>query len=172
MATDLLRSLSLAINLLGNDPNAFDDRLQWQDYAWSAPAFNQCLDQTAEGSCHAVHARWDWKRNQWVDFWYRIDRTHHTIELRLDLSNNDPHDDDFVCVTALFIGADGKDLFAFHQNWHALAGEERSQTFDYAIDPAVWQRAQRVVVGSKQCRDGPHEDDEVFAAVKARLQQP
>ncbi len=48
-----------------------------------------------------------------------------------------------------------------HQNWHSDPGEVREERFSYAFTLAVEPAS--LFIGSRQCRKGPQEDDDVYA---------
>jgi hypothetical protein len=148
-----------------------DGRDDWRDYSWQSVAFDDCPDKDEAGLCHPYHEKWDWKRDQWVDFLYAADRTSGALTTRLRLVNRDRRDSDYVCVTALFVDPDGNDVFAFHQNWHIDASQVRDETLTFEAPPAAWSKVAKVLIGSKQCRRGSKQDDALFARVKVAIGQ-
>lgn len=171
----ILRALTEAATalLLLTTPAIADGRVDWQDYAWQTIAYTDCPGSVtdADGLCPAYHQKWDWKRNQWVDIAFRFNPANGKLVLSQRLTNNDRTDDDHVCVTALFVDAQGHDLYAYHQNWHSLPHDVMQQTFRATLPRAIFATAAKVIIGSKQCRKGEAQDDDVFAAVKAAIGQ-
>jgi hypothetical protein len=165
-----LNAISLAVNLLGNDPNVHDDRQEWRDYAWVEPGYNSCIGTDKTGFCHAAHQKWDWKRNQWVDFAYKV-TSPGKLAVGLTLTNNDPTDADDVCVTGLFLDAAGHDVTVFHENVHIGPEAVQRVTRTFSVSANFSKIVKTVVVGSKQCRDGATEDAALYAEVEARIGQ-
>ncbi len=160
-----MRIAALALLFLAGLTSAFaDGRADWSGYDWRGTPFGQCLEITPAG-CLAHHAKWDWKRNQWVDVWY--DPAANGLHLALRLTNNDRADADYVCVTVLFLDAAGANLAAYHSNLHIGPQSIREDKARLTI-PAP-DRIARVEIGSKQCREGAGQDDDIYAGVRARL---
>ncbi len=67
----------------------------------------------------------------------------------------------------MVVDADGRNLAVHHTNWYMTDGQVREEVFTYPA--AGLDRAWTIHIGSKQCREGPHQDDAVFAEVKSRL---
>ncbi len=166
MDLSALKALSLAINLAHNDPTVVKHLAEWKDYAWTHMELINCSSSTA---CVVPRQRWDWHRKQWVDFAFQPDGGKTIVTLTL--TDDDPTDDDFVCVTAAFLDFDSNPLFVFHQNWHASPGQVVSRRFSISA-PAGAASPHSVAVGSKQCRNGPGEDDDVYRKALKRLSQP
>ena len=167
----VLSIITLAAGLSLAAPAAADGRADWKDYAWQSVPYGDCAEADENGLCHQYHQKWDWKRNQWVDFLYRADAATGALKVRLRLTNDDRKDDDNVCVTALLVDAKGADVFAFHQNWHIKPRQVLDKTLTFSADPAVWEKAAKVLIGSKQCRKGAEQDDALFAGVKNAIGQ-
>jgi hypothetical protein len=83
------------------------------------------------------------------------------------LTNNDRRDADFVCVTTLFQDISGTTLAAQHQN--VRIEPVSSTSVEQVARGKITDQATTIQVGTKQCRQGPHEDDAVFEAVVSRL---
>ncbi|WP_152658668.1 hypothetical protein [Devosia chinhatensis] len=147
-------------------PVAADGRTDWNGYDWRGQPYGKCLEVDGQ-ACLTHHGKWDWKRNQWVDVTYAPDIR--GIDLALRLTNNDRKDDDWVCVTVLFLDAAGANLAAYHANLHIDPLSVVDDGARLSLPEAVQQRLARVDVGTKQCRKGRGQDDGVYAAVKARL---
>ena len=143
-----------------------EGRGDWQGYAWQKFDIAKCLpDASGTLVCPAYHQKWDWKRNQWVDVAIAITGSH--LHLVQQLTDNDPRDQDYVCVTALVLDGAGNDLIAHHQNWQISADQQLADAFEYS-SPALGQ-ATSIHIGSKQCRDGAGQDDATYAAVLAGI---
>lgn len=153
--------------LLCIHPVTAEGRADWQDYAWQQFDIASCDRRGAELTCPPYHQRWDWKRNQWVDMTIAIDLATGRLRLTQQLTNHDRYDDDNVCVTMLVIDADGHTVMAHHQNWHSLPGTLVQR--DFALRSSRLAATDTVHIGSKQCRQGPHQDDAVYAAVRAAI---
>lgn len=163
--TSILATIAVGV-LVCASPASADGRSDWRDYAWQKVDIAKCLpDASGTLVCPAYHQKWDWKRNQWVDVAITIADDH--LHLVQQLTNNDRHDQDYVCVTVLVLDATGHDLIAHHQNWQISAGQRLASTFDYP-SPALGQAAS-LHIGSKQCRDGAGQDDATYAAVRAGI---
>lgn len=147
-----------------------DGSSDWRDYAWQTIAIADCAPEE-DGSllCPPFHEKWDWKRNQWVDITISIDLAAQTLSLRQQLTDSDKRDSDYVCVTTLVLDRDGENIVVHHQNWRMRAGQSRAADFSYSS--ARLAAAETVQIGSKQCRDGAQQDDDVYAAVLARMEE-
>lgn len=145
-----------------------DGRGDWAGYAWQKIEIGSCatLDQTR--ACPLYHQKWDWKRNQWVDVAVSLDLRSGKVSLTERLTNNDPKDQDYVCVTALIVDGAGKDLVAHHQNWQISAGQVLEKAFTYSS--AALASARTIHIGAKQCRDGAGQDDSTYARVLAGIE--
>lgn len=167
LVSSLLKSLSLVINLAHNDPSLVEKLGDWKDYAWVAIANRACV--VAE-PCSAPRQRWDWHRDQFVDFTWAYDEKPRTVLITLTLTDRDPSDADFVCVTAVFLDIAQTPVLSFHQNWQIGPGQALSRR--YALPAGgKWPSIATVALGSKQCRDGAHQDDDVFIRTIAKLHQ-
>lgn len=164
-------AIAAALGLL--TPAYADGRADWQDYAWRSITYSDCPGgvTNSAGLCPAYNQKWDWKRDQWVDIAFRFDPATGKFALSQTLTNNDRTDDDHVCVTALFVDAQGRDLYVYHQNWHSLPKATMSDTLRARISKTIFATAAKVWIGSKQCRKGAEQDDDVFARVKASIGQ-
>jgi hypothetical protein len=153
---------------LGAPQGAFaDGRGDWQGYAWQTIDVADCQAVNARLACPPYHQKWDWKRNQWVDIAVAVDLTSGQLHLSQQLTDRDSYDDDYVCVTALVVDADGADIVVHHQNWRMEHGEVTQKDFSYASGRLA--DATRIHIGSKQCREGAGQDDDVYAAVLAGI---
>jgi hypothetical protein len=156
-------SVSLALAY----PAFADGRADWEGYSWQKIDISSCAVRAAELVCPQYHQKWDWKRDQWVDITINMDRETGQLQLSQQLSNNDPRDNDDVCVTVIMVDGFGRNLVAHHQNWHTLHGDVLRQTFRYYSSHLA--DAATIHLGSKQCRKGSEQDDAVYANVLARL---
>ena len=158
--------LVLVLILAGLSPSFADGRAAWSGYYWRSTPYDACIAQEPSG-CLTHRAKWDWKRDQWVELWYAPAPQGMTLSLRL--TNNDRHDDDYVCVTALFVDAEGSSLAAYHVNLHIdpRTVEEDVRTIDLPV--ALLPRVARVDVGTKQCRQGAGQDDAIYKSVLSAL---
>lgn len=160
---------TLAAILTLGSPASADGRADWHAYAWQEIKVADCAP-SSDGTlaCPLFREKWDWKRDQWVDIAITLDPATGAIALQQRLSNGDPRDDDYVCVTALALDDAGNTLVAHHQNWHIHPGRvvERS----YAYTTPQLQHIVSIQVGSKQCREGAHQDDAIYAGVLAGIQ--
>jgi len=159
-------ALALPLVLASLSPAFADGRADWSDYYWRVKPFGQCVDAPGEG-CLTHHAKWDWKRDQWVTV--RYEATNGGLDLAITLTNNDPHDDDYVCVTILFADESNANVMAYHANLHS---DPRS-TFEHKAhvaltDPAL-VRIAKVDIGTKQCRQGARQDDAIYDVVLSAL---
>ncbi|WP_193335434.1 hypothetical protein [Devosia beringensis] len=144
-------------------PARADGRADWQGYSWQKFGIAKCLSTGAALICPAYHQKWDWKRNQWVDIAISIDGATGRLDLSQQLTNRDPHDDDDVCVTMLILDQAGRTILAHHQNWHSRHRTVMQDNF--VLRSPNLAAAASVHIGSKQCRQGSHQDDAVYAAV-------
>ncbi len=159
-------ALALFLLLVGQAPCLANGRADWSGYDWRGQAFGTCIDQAGQ-ACLVHHAKWDWKRNQWVDIWY--DASGNGLEIEVRFTNNDRKDDDHVCVTVLFLDADGGNVAAHHVNEWVKPRTIEQRSVNLPMSSAIVQRIARVEIGTKQCREGAHQDDAVYAAVRDRL---
>ena len=161
-------TLVATVWLLGTPQGAFaDGRNDWQGYAWQTIDVADCQPADTHLACPLYHQKWDWKRNQWVDIAVTIDLASGQFQLSQQLADRDSYDDDYVCVTALVVDATGADIVVHHQNWWMEHGEVVRKDFSYASNRLA--DATRIHIGSKQCRDGASQDDDVYAAVLAGI---
>lgn len=173
LMTPTLRASSIStlvatVLSLGSPQGAFaDGRGDWQGYAWKTINVADCRPVDTRLACPAYHQKWDWKRNQWVDIAVAIDLASGQLQLSQRLSDRDSYDDDYVCVTALVVDRAGNNLVAHHQNWRMIHGDVAQKDFSYSSDRLA--EAASIHIGSKQCRDGAGQDDEVYAAVLAGI---
>lgn len=161
----LIGSLVLTLSMCGNA--LADSRSDWQGYDWHRVKVGQCIEGTLDSECKAFRALWDWKRNQWVEIYLGLQGTKLTV--RQELINNDPHDDDFVCTTILFQDALGENVAVYHANLYSVP--MTSGEYEAALDAPsdLTATAKFIYYGSKQCRKGAGQDDEVYARVRKRL---
>ena len=148
--------------MLVSDGTATDK--DWKDYRWAVVATTSC---SAGPICISARAKWDWKRPQWVEF--SAVPSSKGLEAKIRLINEDRKDDDNVCITVLFLSSDGSALSILHKNLHSLPQAVRSETVDIALRASLLRRISSIALGTKQCRRGPHEDDDVYRRAKARL---
>jgi hypothetical protein len=163
-----LATLAATLLSFGSSQGAFaDGRGDWNGYAWQKIEVADCLVAMAVLYCPPFHQKWDWKRDQWVDLVIEIDLAKGELRLSQRLTDTDPRDDDYVCVTALAVDADGDNIVAHHQNWHMSPGGEEQRSFHYAS--AALDQVTTIHIGSKQCRQGPGQDDALYARVLAGI---
>src|SRR5690606_40236112 len=119
-----------ALPIFGSPQGAFaDGRGDWNGYAWQQIKITSCAATGTTLTCPPYHQKWDWKRNQWVDIAITLDLATGTLHLNQQLTDNDPYDDDHVCVTALAVDAAGRNVIAHHQNWYLISGTVRDVDF-------------------------------------------
>jgi hypothetical protein len=163
-----LSTLAATLLSFGAAEGAFaDGRGAWSGYAWQQIKVADCLADGTTLRCPRYHEKWDWKRNQWVDISIELDVARGELRLSQRLTDNDPNDDDYVCVTALAVDAAGADVIAHHQNWHMSPGAVEEQSFRYAS--SALQQVTTIHIGSKQCRQGAGQDDALYAHVLAGI---
>ncbi|MGV8832931.1 MAG: hypothetical protein ACOH2N_13220 [Devosia sp.] len=150
-----------------SQPAIADGRADWQGYAWQQIKLTNCSTDGATTICPPYHQKWDWKRNQWVDIALAFEMNSGRFRLSQTLSDRDAHDDDHVCVTLLVLDAAGNNIIVHHQNWYARHGTVMQDNFTYLSSRLA--NAATVQIGSKQCRQGAHQDDAVHAAVLAGM---
>lgn len=160
-----LGALFLMVGLTG--AALAEGRSDWTGYAWQQIKLAQCTGTKSVLSCPVYHQKWDWKRDQWVDIAVTVDLAGGEFHVTQRLTNNASIDDDNVCVTALAVNAASGNLAAHHQNWHMNPGELKEESFSYPAS-ALSQLA-AIYIGSKQCREGSHQDDALYARVEAAI---
>jgi hypothetical protein len=171
--TNRLRASSLAtvaatMLSFGAPQGSFaDGRSDWTGYAWQKIEISKCATLDNVVACPLYHQKWDWKRSQWVDLAISLDLRSGQMSLSQRLTNKDPSDQDYVCVTALLVDAAGKDLVAHHQNWQISAGEVLAKAFTYRSGALA--AAKTIHIGAKQCREGGSQDDATYANVLAAI---
>jgi hypothetical protein len=161
----ILNSISLAIGLAGSAHPVGNGPLEWKDYVWKTASIQGCLRPSG---CSPFKQRWDWKRDQWINLSYELNKQKGLIEIRLQLKNNDSNDGDDVCVTALFLDDKGNDVAVFHENRRSYPGTKLARKSEIPLSSNRMKSIKTIAVGTKQCRGGPHEDDTVFANAKER----
>jgi hypothetical protein len=164
----LLNAISLAIGLAGSAHPSGSGPIQWKDYVWKTAPTEACFRPSG---CLPFDQRWDWKRDQWINFSYKLNKEKGLIEIRLQLKNNDPQDDDDVCVTALFLDKKGNDVAVFHENRHSFPGTNVVRSSKIRVFPNLLKSIKTIAIGTKQCRGGPHEDDDLFVNAKTKVGQ-
>ena len=148
-------------------PVRAEGRGDWPGYSWQQFGIAKCLPTASVLTCPAFHQKWDWKRDQWVDIAIAIDIQHGRLNLTQQLSNRDRHDDDDVCVTVLVLDEGGLTILAHHQNWHLR--HDTAMEDDFVLRSGKIAAAASIHIGSKQCRQGSHQDDARYAAVLAGI---
>ncbi len=162
----LLPILSLAIAILSTGTPAFaGGKSDWEWYGWSTVKVSKCVASAGGVDCPGVRQKWDWKRDQWVEVAVSVNARAVSVFQRV--TNKDRSDRDDVCVTVLFLDAAGETVLAHHQNWSSDPSSVTERQFSYPA--AAWPQVASIAVGSKQCRQGPHQDDAIYAAVLAGL---
>lgn len=159
-------ALALLLLLASFSPAFADGRADWSEYYWRVKPFGQCLDAPGNG-CLTHHAKWDWKRDQWVTVRYAS--TGSGLDLAITLTNNDPHDDDYVCVTILFADVANANVAAYHANLHSDPRSTLEHRARVTVPEAALARIAKVDIGTKQCRQGARQDDAVYDAVLSAL---
>lgn len=168
LRTSTIATVAAAILSFGTPQASLaDGRTDWSGYAWQKIEISTCATLDAVLACPLYHQKWDWKRNQWVDLAVSLDLRSGEATLSQRLTNNDPSDRDYVCVTALVVDAGGKDLIAHHQNWQISTGEILAKAFTYASPKLA--DARTIHIGSKQCREGGRQDDQTYSRVLAGI---
>jgi hypothetical protein len=164
-----LKQLSIALGLLTSDHAPVPDQDGWQNYVWRVQAAQQCL-HVEDGFCEVVQDKWDWKRPQYYSFAFRPDPKTNSIMSRITLRNEDPHDDDQVCVVASFLNAAGQEVGIFFANWRALPGRSYTRAAPIWLSTDVSEIA-TVAVGTKQCDVKAMTDAQNFYRVRLELKQ-
>lgn len=162
MAENLI-ALSLALGLLGSDPSV--NAGQWKDYVWKTQAVGTCITK----GCAPIALKWDWKRPQRVEVTLAPSRRGLTVTNRL--VNNDPSDDDDVCVTLLMRDKAGRTVAVWHENRHSWPRTDTSTTQEIRLGKGVLTAIRSVALGTKQCRKGLGQDDGIYRRTKAALGQ-
>ena len=163
-----LATLAATLLSFGSSHGAFaDGRGDWDGYAWQQVHVADCARTGELLQCPAYHQKWDWKRNQWVDMSIQLDLANGELNLTQTLTDLDPRDDDYVCVTALAVAEDGHNIVAHHQNWHMSPGAEETKSFVYSS--SALDQVAVIHIGSKQCRQGAGQDDALYAQVLAGI---
>lgn len=159
-------ALTPLLLLASLSPALADGRADWADYYWRVRPFGQCVEAPGD-ACLTHDAKWDWKRDQWVSVRYTA--TSGGIDLAITLTNNDPHDDDYVCVTILFADASDANVAAYHANLHSDPRSTLEHSARITLPEAAIARIANVDIGTKQCRQGAGQDDAVYGAVLSAL---
>lgn len=163
-----LATLAAGFLSFGSSQDVFaDGRGDWTGYAWQQIKVASCVPLDGTLQCPPYHQKWDWKRNQWVDLVVVLDLAHGALRLTQRLTDKDVRDSDHVCVTALAVDASGANVIAHHQNWYMDPGAVEEETFSYPT--SALDKVTTIYIGSKQCRDGAHQDDALYARVLARI---
>lgn len=160
---DGLTTLSLAIGLLGSDPSV--NAGEWKDYVWKTQVVGNCLT----ASCPPISLKWDWKRSQTVTV--SLTSTMKGLTVRSRLSNDDQLDGDDVCVTLLLRDQSGVTLAVFHENRHSDPGTDTTSSTTLNLSKKVMSAIGSVALGTKQCRGGPNQDDDIYRRTKKTIGQ-
>lgn len=148
-------------------PAHADGRSDWPFYAWQQIKLSACTATGTTLTCPPYHQKWDWKRNQWVDIAITVDIASGTLDLTQRLTDSDSYDDDDVCVTVLGVDAAGTNILAHHTNWRMRHGDSTEKSFTYRSSRLA--ALDTIHLGSKQCRQGAHQDDAIYASVLAGI---
>ncbi|MFC5757366.1 hypothetical protein [Rhizobium sp. GCM10022189] len=164
-----LKQLSIALGLLTSDHAPVPDQDGWVNYVWRVQAARQCL-AVKDGYCELVEDKWDWKRPQYYSFSFRADPARNSVTSRITLKNEDPEDDDQVCVVASYLNAAGQEVGIFYANWRALPGRS------YTREAPIWlstdvREIETVAIGTKQCDVKAKPDAENFYRIRLALNQ-
>lgn len=160
MADNWLKALSVIVGMAGGDQAIDDAQAPWQSYSWKRTQVSDCLvDQDV--SCVIYNERWDWKRNQTV--LVRFSNNTSSIDLHLDVINEDDADTDDVCITTLLIDTQGNLIAAYHQNKRSFHGTFEGYDHRIEILPPQLASADHWLVGTKQCHRNT--DKDVYASV-------
>lgn len=164
-----LKQLSIALGLLTSDNAPVPNEDGWQNYVWRVHAAQQCLS-VENGYCKLVDDKWDWKRPQYYSFSFRADPKTNSVSSRITLRNEDPEDDDQVCVVASFLDAAGAEVGILFVNWRALPGRS------YTREAPIWLTTDvsaiaTVAVGTKQCDVKAMADAANFYRIRLELKQ-
>jgi hypothetical protein len=164
-----LKEVSIALGLLTSDYNPVADADGWKDYVWRVRPAGICLSIDS-GFCKVVQDKWDWKRSQFYEFSYRTNEADKTVTARVTLRNDDPKDDDHVCIVASFQDETGEEIGIFYANWRSLPG--RSYTRDVPLHLAGLETdIATIAIGSKQCDPKAGTDAKNFMRVRTKLGQ-
>lgn len=164
-----LKQLSIALGLLTSDHAAVPNEDGWENYVWRIRAAQECL-VVKDGFCELVEDKWDWKRPQYYTFSFRSDPQTNSVTSRITLRNEDPEDDDQVCVVASFLDASGEEVGIFYANWRALPGRSYSREAPIWLSSDVRDIA-TVAVGTKQCDVKAKPDAQNFYRIRLELKQ-
>lgn len=148
-------------------PSLAGGKADWPGYAWQKIDIRKCAALDEVLACPLYHQKWDWKRNQWVDITLALDLATGRATLAQRLTNRDPSDRDYVCITALVVDASDQNLVAHHQNWQVSPGEVVQKDFVYAS--SALPSAAAVYIGGKQCREGAGQDDALYRHVMTSM---
>lgn len=163
-----IATIAASFLAFGSPQGAFSDgRGDWDGYAWQRIAIADCQASGATLTCPTYRQKWDWKRDQWVEIDLVFDLAANSLRLSQKLIDNDAHDDDYVCVTALVTDTAGRDIAAHHQNWYVAHGATILRDFTYTSPR--FAEAVSIYIGSKQCREGAMQDSDVYAQVLAGI---
>nr|WP_316652514.1 hypothetical protein [uncultured Gellertiella sp.] len=165
----LLKQLSLALGLLTSDRTGLVHDDGWQNYVWRVRPASQCV-RVETGYCQLVRDRWDWKRDQRYVFSIRTDLGANRMSVRLKLDNRDPADTDNVCVVALFLDDNNREVAVFYQDWQVAPKSVVERSVALSPSRPVASIA-RVALGSRQCDGGAPGDAANFARLQKRLKQ-
>lgn len=168
--SNFLKELSISIGLLFSDHSPVADANGWKDYVWTIKSVNDCLGHDTRDLCIAVKGQWDWKRPQHFSYSYMFDQQQNVITSRLWLQNDDPADDDHVCVVAIFTNDKDQEVAVYYQNWLSLHG--RAIERDVPIHPEQpVANITKLAVGTKQCNGESPPDAKNFYRIRSLLNQ-
>ncbi len=159
---DGLTTLSLAIGCLGviRASTRGMERLRLEDTGgWELPY----------SVLSPISLKWDWKRSQTVTV--SLTSTMKGLTVRSRLSNDDQLDGDDVCVTLLLRDQSGVTLAVFHENRHSDPGTDTTSSTTLNLSKKVMSAIGSVALGTKQCRGGPNQDDDIYRRTKKTIGQ-
>jgi hypothetical protein len=164
-----LKELSIAIGLLTSDQNPVANADGWTDYVWRIRPTEKCLAIT-DGFCTLVKDSWDWKRPQYYEFALRMDEANGKITSRITLQNEDPTDDDQVCIVASFLDRSGVERGVLFVNWRSIHGRSYSREAPIQLATPL-KDIVTVAVGTKQCQLKALADSQNFYRKRTELKQ-
>ncbi len=165
MHKPILAALAIMATLFGSAVTHAGGKSDWDGYGWKGLDITKCVAQGQTLDCPTMVQKWDWKRDQWVNVTVSV--SGQAVSLTQRLINNDRRDRDDVCVTVLFLDQAGETIFVHHQNWDSHAASTMERQFSYKV--SNWPKVTSIQLGSKQCRQGPHQDDAIFEQVSSGL---
>ncbi|TPP03699.1 hypothetical protein [Rhizobium glycinendophyticum] len=158
--TTPLKELAIAMGLLASDPSAIAPTLGAQNYVWQVASISSCKAQAKP--CLLLKGKWDWKRPQSFNV-YANPLGKDRYRILVDLTNDDPADDDTVCLFGLVFDGRKKLVTGVFSSPFVAHGHQEQVAYEVSV-PKNAERL-RLEFGTKQCDETLPKDQRTAASI-------